>query len=76
MRSPSALQQTVRTTIRTESSNFWKRTSTSGHLQPSSSIAFDVSLPSDTFRALGLSVTEALGQYQTQLRSAISNSPS
>jgi hypothetical protein len=32
-----------------------------GHLQPLSSIAFDVSLPSGTFSALGLSVTEALG---------------
>src|SRR5215467_10172436 len=31
------------------------------HLQPSCSIAFDVSLPSDTFRAPGRSVTEALG---------------
>jgi hypothetical protein len=32
-----------------------------GHLQPSCSIAFDGSLPSDTFRAPGGSVTEALG---------------
>ena len=35
------------------------------HLQPSCSIAFDVSLPSDTFRAPGRSVTEALGHEQT-----------
>jgi hypothetical protein len=36
-----------------------------GHLQPSCSIAFDVGLPSDTFRAPGCSVTEVLGHLQT-----------
>jgi hypothetical protein len=41
-----------------------------GHLQPSSSIAFDVSSPSDTFRVLGLSVTEALCQSTKSLRSS------
>jgi hypothetical protein len=45
-------------------------TSPLGHLQPSSSIAFDVSLPSDTFRALGLSVTEALGHVRKSMRAS------
>ena len=36
-----------------------------GHLQPSCSIDFDGSLPSDTFRAPGCSVTEAMGQIRT-----------
>jgi len=38
----------------------------SSHLQPLYSIASDVSLPSDTFRAPERSVTEGLGQNQTQ----------